>query len=265
MRAHDGADERAGARHRASRRCSTRRPRRRAARRHAAAGERGAARAAGRQRAAARPFGQRQVDAVPLLRRHLALRAAATCTMPDNAMFIPQRPYVPDGSLRDALAYPNPAARLQRRRSCAQALDDALLPDLAGRLDDSDAWSQKLSGGEQQRLAIARVLLQEAGVAVRRRSHQRARRRRPRKRLYKRLRRWRAGRRRRDGVDRAPRLGRRLPRQALDAGAAAPKARRRALHGSRPRSAPSPARAIRRPGSCRSRSPRRGAASRSPR
>ena len=45
-------------------------------------------------------------------------------------------------------------------RSCAGA-DDALLPDLASRLDDSDAWSQKLSGGEQQRLAIARVLLKQ--------------------------------------------------------------------------------------------------------
>jgi putative ATP-binding cassette transporter len=42
-----------------------------------------------------------------------------------------------------------------------QALNDALLPDLAGRLDDRDAWSQKLSGGEQQRLAIARVLLRK--------------------------------------------------------------------------------------------------------
>ena len=42
-----------------------------------------------------------------------------------------------------------------------QALRDALLPDLATRLDEEDAWSQKLSGGEQQRLAIARVLLKK--------------------------------------------------------------------------------------------------------
>jgi ABC-type uncharacterized transport system fused permease/ATPase subunit len=42
-----------------------------------------------------------------------------------------------------------------------QALDEALLPDLAARLDEEDAWSQKLSGGEQQRLAIARVLLKK--------------------------------------------------------------------------------------------------------
>jgi vitamin B12/bleomycin/antimicrobial peptide transport system ATP-binding/permease protein len=35
------------------------------------------------------------------------------------------------------------------------------LPQLAGRLDERDAWGQKLSGGEQQRLAIARVLLKK--------------------------------------------------------------------------------------------------------
>jgi vitamin B12/bleomycin/antimicrobial peptide transport system ATP-binding/permease protein len=81
-------------------------------------------------------------------------------SMPDNAMFIPQRPYVPDGRLRDALAYPLPAENFSDSE-LRQALDDALLPDLASRLDDRDAWSQKLSGGEQQRLAIARVLLKK--------------------------------------------------------------------------------------------------------
>ncbi|MDR2851980.1 MAG: ABC transporter ATP-binding protein/permease [Burkholderiaceae bacterium] len=80
--------------------------------------------------------------------------------MPRDTMFIPQRPYVPDGRLRDALAYPAPAARYDDA-ALRQALQDALLPELADRLDDSDAWSQKLSGGEQQRLAIARVLLRK--------------------------------------------------------------------------------------------------------
>jgi putative ATP-binding cassette transporter len=86
--------------------------------------------------------------------------AKGRAQVPDNAMFIPQRPYVPDGSLRDALAYPEPADRYSDAQ-LRQALEDALLPDLAQRLDDSDAWSQKLSGGEQQRLAIARVLLKK--------------------------------------------------------------------------------------------------------
>jgi len=80
--------------------------------------------------------------------------------VPEDATFMPQRPYVPDGKLRDALTYPNPAADFSDDQ-LRQALNDALLPDLTSRLDESDAWSQKLSGGEQQRLAIARVLLKK--------------------------------------------------------------------------------------------------------
>ena len=80
--------------------------------------------------------------------------------LPAGAMFIPQRPYFPDGSLRDALAYPQPASAYSDE-ALQQALTDALLPKLCSRLDDHDAWSQKLSGGEQQRLAIARVLLKK--------------------------------------------------------------------------------------------------------
>jgi hypothetical protein len=77
---------------------------------------------------------------------------------PLDAMFIPQRPYFPDGSLRDALAYPEPAA------SCSdaelkQVLREAQLPQLQERLDSQAAWNSSLSGGEQQRLSVARVLL----------------------------------------------------------------------------------------------------------
>ena len=84
--------------------------------------------------------------------------ATGTVQMPDDLMCIPQNPYFPDGRLRDAVAYPEPAERYTDE-TLQQALRDALLPQLAGRLDDEDAWSQKLSGGERQRLAIARVLL----------------------------------------------------------------------------------------------------------
>ncbi len=77
-----------------------------------------------------------------------------------DAMFIPQHPYFPNGSLREALAYPESAGRYPDAQMQA-ALSEALLPHLAGELDRVDAWSQKLSGGEKQRLAIARVLLKQ--------------------------------------------------------------------------------------------------------
>jgi putative ATP-binding cassette transporter len=86
--------------------------------------------------------------------------ASGTVTRPADAMFIPQRPYFPNGPLRDALAYPEAPARYTEAKM-RQALIDALLPQLAEQLDHIDAWSQKLSGGELQRLAIARVLLKK--------------------------------------------------------------------------------------------------------
>ncbi|WP_439517835.1 ABC transporter ATP-binding protein/permease [Hydrogenophaga sp.] len=78
----------------------------------------------------------------------------------ERAMFLPQRPYFPHGPLRDALAYPEPATKYSDA-DLQQALREALLPDLAARLDEHDTWGQKLSGGEQQRLAIARALLKK--------------------------------------------------------------------------------------------------------
>ena len=86
--------------------------------------------------------------------------ASGAVARPADAMFIPQRPYLPNGTLREALAYPEPAARYTDE-AMRQALDQALLPQLATELDRADAWGQKLSGGEQQRLAIARVLLKQ--------------------------------------------------------------------------------------------------------
>ncbi len=79
---------------------------------------------------------------------------------PTDAMFIPQRPYFPNGPLREALAYPDSPSSYTDE-ALQQALDDALLPALVDQLDRSDAWGQKLSGGEQQRLALARVFLKK--------------------------------------------------------------------------------------------------------
>ncbi|HSV48444.1 MAG TPA: ABC transporter ATP-binding protein/permease [Ramlibacter sp.] len=84
--------------------------------------------------------------------------ARGKVAQPPDLMSIPQNPYFPDGPLRDALAYPEPAARYSDDE-LRGALRDALLPQLAQRLDAQDAWGQKLSGGERQRLAIARVFL----------------------------------------------------------------------------------------------------------
>ena len=86
--------------------------------------------------------------------------ASGTLARPADAMFIPQRPYFPNGPLRDALAYPETPSTYTDAQ-LQQALTDALLPQLGDHLDQADAWSQKLSGGEQQRLAIARVLLKK--------------------------------------------------------------------------------------------------------
>ncbi len=84
--------------------------------------------------------------------------ARGKVALPHDAMFIPQRPYFPDGSLRAALAYPEPASQYTDD-ALKDALKQAQLPGLLERLDEFDNWSQKLSGGEQQRLAIARVFL----------------------------------------------------------------------------------------------------------
>ena len=86
--------------------------------------------------------------------------ASGTVGRPADSMFIPQRPYFPHGTLREALAYPEPADAYNDA-AMQQVLRDALLPQLADELDTQAAWGQKLSGGEQQRLAIARVLLKQ--------------------------------------------------------------------------------------------------------
>ncbi len=86
--------------------------------------------------------------------------ASGRVALPASVMFIPQRPYFPNAPLRDALAYPEPAEKYDDE-TLRHALREALLPQLAEQLDVTDAWSQKLSGGEQQRLALARVLLKK--------------------------------------------------------------------------------------------------------
>jgi ABC-type uncharacterized transport system, permease and ATPase components len=75
-----------------------------------------------------------------------------------QAMFLPQKPYMPIGSLRTAVAYPS-AANAFDDAAVAEVLEAVGLPAFADRLDEEDHWSQRLSGGEQQRIAFARALL----------------------------------------------------------------------------------------------------------
>ncbi len=73
-------------------------------------------------------------------------------------LFLPQRPYLPLGSLRHVVTYPA-AADSASDDAIAEALRKAGLGALAERLGEEHDWSLLLSGGEQQRLAIARALL----------------------------------------------------------------------------------------------------------
>src|SRR6516164_7618315 len=75
-----------------------------------------------------------------------------------HALFLPQRPYLPLGTLADALAYPCAAAELPREQ-LVEALHAVGLPQLVDRLGEEGNWAQRLSIGEQQRVAFARVFL----------------------------------------------------------------------------------------------------------
>ena len=72
-------------------------------------------------------------------------------------LFLPQRPYLPLGSLRRALYYPLTTGG--NDTALHSVLQKVGLADFASRLDEVDDWSRILSLGEQQRLAFARVLL----------------------------------------------------------------------------------------------------------
>ena len=78
--------------------------------------------------------------------------------VPPGSFFLPQRPYIPLGTLRHVITYPN-AVDAFSQEDIAVALTDAGLPQLVERLDSDDNWPQRLSGGEQQRVALARALL----------------------------------------------------------------------------------------------------------
>ncbi len=75
-------------------------------------------------------------------------------------LFLPQKPYVPIGSLRNAVTFPAKPGAFSDPE-IIEALRACRLDDKAGFLDQEDHWDRRLSPGEQQRLAVARALLQK--------------------------------------------------------------------------------------------------------
>lgn len=82
-----------------------------------------------------------------------------TVTRPARSvLFLPQRPYLPLGTLRQALVYPEVKASVSDSE-LADILTDCRLGELVARLDEFADWTQILSIGEQERIAFARVLV----------------------------------------------------------------------------------------------------------
>jgi putative ATP-binding cassette transporter len=75
-----------------------------------------------------------------------------------NIMYIPQKPYMPIGSLKEALLFPEKVSDV-KDDVLIQVLKDCDLPELTKRLHDVSMWSEQLSPGELQRVAFARILL----------------------------------------------------------------------------------------------------------
>ncbi|MGC8703146.1 MAG: ABC transporter ATP-binding protein/permease [Thiomonas sp.] len=75
-----------------------------------------------------------------------------------RTLFLPQKPYLPLGTLRQALTYPLSPDQFTEAQ-IHEALQLARVPYLQASLDQVDTWMQRLSPGEQQRLAVARALL----------------------------------------------------------------------------------------------------------
>ena len=85
---------------------------------------------------------------------------------PDRRLFmLPQKPYVPSGTLRRAVAYPG-AAEDWTAEEMGEALHKVGLDHLKEKIEEEAPWDQTLSGGEKQRLAFARLLLHKPDIIV---------------------------------------------------------------------------------------------------
>ncbi|SEH83273.1 ABC transporter ATP-binding protein/permease [Tardiphaga sp. OK245] len=85
---------------------------------------------------------------------------------PDRRLFmLPQKPYVPSGTLRRAAAYPA-ASEDWTVEQIGEALDKVGLGHLKEKIEEDAPWDQTLSGGEKQRLAFARLFLHRPDIIV---------------------------------------------------------------------------------------------------
>ena len=87
--------------------------------------------------------------------------------LPQNTTvaFLPQRTYIPNGTLRTVLQYPK-VHEEAGDEVLAEALERCGLHRLVKRLDEEDRWDKQLSGGEQQRIGFARLLVQRPGLVI---------------------------------------------------------------------------------------------------
>jgi ATP-binding cassette, subfamily D (ALD), peroxisomal long-chain fatty acid import protein len=102
--------------------------------------------------------------------RGLVSRPRLTGT--DGIMFLPQRPYLSTGTLRDQVIYPHTEVDMKdagrRESELSKILEDArlgYLPDREGGWDTRKDWKDVLSGGEKQRMAIARLFYHDPRYA----------------------------------------------------------------------------------------------------
>jgi putative ATP-binding cassette transporter len=87
-------------------------------------------------------------------------RGRVTTPRDETVMLLPQRAYLPLGTLRGALAYPA-APDTVEEAEMVEAMRAVGLGHLIPRLDEDTIWTQALSGGEQQRVAVVRALLKK--------------------------------------------------------------------------------------------------------
>lgn len=88
-------------------------------------------------------------------------------------MFLPQRPYLSPGTLRDQVIYPDGHVDMREKRKSEVELQRILeeaklgyLPDREGGWDTRKEWKDVLSGGEKQRMQFARLLYHEPQYAI---------------------------------------------------------------------------------------------------